>query len=172
MNAPRFQWLAAVVAAHPQGTVIGRKRLQKTIRLLQRIDLPTDYCFQFHFYGPYSEEIQSDLELLRELGMVIEERQSSEASTWFVIRASDGSDASLVSQFSREIRAMAGTDADALEVASTYDFYREMGLGHEEAVERTKEKKPSKCSSSNLDAAMKILREIGLLDASRCPSGA
>ena len=60
----KFRWLAAVVAAHPEHKVVGRTRLQKTVKLLQRLGAPLDYDYTIHFYGPYSEGVQADIGLL------------------------------------------------------------------------------------------------------------
>lgn len=61
----RFQWLAAVIAAHPEHKVIGRTRLQKTVKLLQRLGVPTRFGYKLHHYGPYSEDLQSEIGLLQ-----------------------------------------------------------------------------------------------------------
>jgi hypothetical protein len=39
----RFRWLAAAITAHPDRKVVGRTRLQKEIKLLQRLKFPTEY---------------------------------------------------------------------------------------------------------------------------------
>src|SRR5205823_2367627 len=74
----QFRWLAAVIAAHPGRQVTGRTRLQKTMKLLQRLGLPTSYSFTLHFYGPYSEGIQSDISLLEHLDLVKEEEHKTQ----------------------------------------------------------------------------------------------
>ena len=42
MKTGNFWWLAGVIAAHDGRRVVGRTRLQKTVKLLQRLGLPTD----------------------------------------------------------------------------------------------------------------------------------
>lgn len=66
----KFLWLAAVIAAHPEHKVVGRTRLQKTVKLLQRLGAPMDYDYMIHFYGPYSEGVQADIGLLEAFGFV------------------------------------------------------------------------------------------------------
>lgn len=51
----RFRWLAGAIAAHKDRKVVGRTRLQKEIKLLQRLGFPTEYSYTLFFYGPYSE---------------------------------------------------------------------------------------------------------------------
>src|SRR5947209_17166 len=67
-----FWWLAAVIAAHDKRRLMGRTRLQKTVKLLQRLGMPTDYRYTIFFYGPYSEGVFSDIQLLQRLGLVTE----------------------------------------------------------------------------------------------------
>ena len=76
-----FRWLAGVIAAHPDQQVVGRTRLQKEIKLLQRLGLPTDYSYSTHFYGPYSEELQAEIGLLESIGIVTEEEHTSRDDT-------------------------------------------------------------------------------------------
>lgn len=39
------------------GEIVGRKKLQKMIYILKKLNYPFQEKFQFHFYGPYSEEL-------------------------------------------------------------------------------------------------------------------
>jgi uncharacterized protein len=46
------------------GEVIGRKKLQKMIYIAKKMDFPFGEKFQFHFFGPYSEELTVRVEEL------------------------------------------------------------------------------------------------------------
>ncbi|WP_071393242.1 YwgA family protein [Bacillus tuaregi] len=46
------------------GEVIGRKKLQKMIYISKKLSFPFGEKFQFHFYGPYSEELTVQVEEL------------------------------------------------------------------------------------------------------------
>src|SRR4051794_585910 len=82
MRTGNCWWLAAVVAEHAGRRIVGRTRLQKTVKLLQRVGLPTDYLFTIFFYGPYSEGVVSDMRLLGQLGLVAEtELPAAEGAT-------------------------------------------------------------------------------------------
>src|SRR5207248_345707 len=88
MKLEKFRYLAAVVAAHPERRIVGRTRLQKTVKLLQRLGLPTDYDYMTYFYGPYSSGVQSDIGLLERLRAVSEEQQTSQDGTpYYVVTA-------------------------------------------------------------------------------------
>lgn len=54
------------------GEIIGRKKLQKMIYIAKKITFPFQERFQFHFYGPYSEELTLRVEELCNMGFVEE----------------------------------------------------------------------------------------------------
>ncbi|PLT30247.1 YwgA family protein [Peribacillus deserti] len=57
------------------GEVTGRKKLQKMIYIAKRISFPFQEKFQFHFYGPYSEELTLRVEELCNLGYLHENKE-------------------------------------------------------------------------------------------------
>ena len=57
------------------GEVTGRKKLQKMIYILQSCGVPFEEKYQFHFYGPYSEELSLRIEELCNLGFIEEEKE-------------------------------------------------------------------------------------------------
>lgn len=54
------------------GEIIGRKKLQKMIYIAKKISFPFQERFQFHFYGPYSEELTLRVEELCNMGFLNE----------------------------------------------------------------------------------------------------
>ncbi|WP_147535027.1 YwgA family protein [Bacillus marasmi] len=54
------------------GEIIGRKKLQKMIYIAKKISFPFQERFQFHFYGPYSEELTLRVEELCNMGFINE----------------------------------------------------------------------------------------------------
>lgn len=164
----KFFWLAAVIAAHPEHKVVGRTRLQKTVKLLKRLGAPLDYDYMIHFYGPYSEGVQADIGLLENLGLVSEmaEARNSDGSPYFVLEATDSAiplaDIEDVRPFKPAVLAMSETGAVALELAATYDAFRELGDDHKSALERLNRKKGPKCSDDNIAEAFKLLKRLNL----------
>ncbi len=55
--------------------ITGRKKLQKMIYILQKCNIPFEEKYQFHFYGPYSEELTLRVEELCNLGFLMEKRE-------------------------------------------------------------------------------------------------
>jgi uncharacterized protein len=54
------------------GEIVGRKKLQKMIYIAKKVDFPFHERFQFHFYGPYSEELTLRVEELCNMGFLNE----------------------------------------------------------------------------------------------------
>lgn len=54
------------------GEIIGRKKLQKMIYIAKKVNLPFYEKYNFHFYGPYSEELTLRIEELCNLGFIEE----------------------------------------------------------------------------------------------------
>jgi hypothetical protein len=163
----KFKWLAAVIAAHPDHKVVGRTRLQKTVKLLQSLGAPMDYDYMIHFYGPYSEGVQSDIGLLAAFGFVEEKRcAAQDGSSYFVLSAKEGAEelaeSDEVKKFHPAIQKMSEADAIVLELAATYDAFREMGNDHKTALERLRRKKGIKCEEGRVDKALTLLKSLGL----------
>jgi uncharacterized protein len=163
----KYLWLAAVIAAYPEHKVVGRTRLQKTVRLLQRLGAPMDYEYMLHFYGPYSEGVQADIGLLENFGLVKEELcVTQDNSPYFVLQAiGEATQLAMMDEvrpFLDKIRILSQTDAVILELAATYDAFREMGEDHKTALIRLRRKKGSKCDGDRLNTAMQLLGTLGL----------
>ena len=52
--------------------IIGRKKLQKMVFIAKKMASPSREKFQFHFYGPYSEELTLRVEELCNMGFLNE----------------------------------------------------------------------------------------------------
>ncbi|KQL51149.1 hypothetical protein AN964_19280 [Heyndrickxia shackletonii] len=61
-----------ISALSASGEVVGRKKLQKMIYIAKKLSFPFQEKFQFHFYGPYSEELTLRVEELYNLGFIEE----------------------------------------------------------------------------------------------------
>ncbi|MFD2446824.1 YwgA family protein [Bacillus sp. CGMCC 1.16607] len=64
--------LNAIEAA---GEITGRKKLQKIIYIAKKLSFPFQERFQFHFYGPYSEELTLRMEELCNMGFIDEVKE-------------------------------------------------------------------------------------------------
>ncbi|MFS0863031.1 YwgA family protein [Fredinandcohnia sp. 179-A 10B2 NHS] len=57
------------------GEITGRKKLQKMIYIAKKIEYPFYEKYNFHFYGPYSEELTLRVEELCNLGFLDEVKE-------------------------------------------------------------------------------------------------
>jgi uncharacterized protein YwgA len=159
----RFRWLAAAIAAHKDRKVVGRTRLQKEIKLLQRLGYPTEYSYTLFFYGPYSEGLHAEVRFLQAFGLVTEEERSShQGEIYFILTASPDAVMPETAPYQRFIDLLQDADAVVLELAATYDMFRTMKSDHEDAMMRLRRKKGAKCDNGNDKKALELLRELGL----------
>lgn len=164
MRTGNFWWLAGVIAAHEGRRIVGRTRLQKTVKLLQRLGLPTDYRFTIFFYGPYSEGVFGDCGLLHQMGLIEEtEMPGGEGGTpYFIMTARPEAAMDEMARWQPVIDVLQQADLVVLELAATYDAFREMGSDHDEAVVRLKHKKASRWTEERHARALELLRTVGL----------
>jgi uncharacterized protein YwgA len=164
MRTGNFWWLAAVIAAHEGRRVVGRTRVQKTMKLLQRLSLPTDYLYTIFFYGLYSEGVFHDLRLLTELGLIREEERAAQegGSPYFILQANAEAEMAEVVRWRSAIERMERADLVVLELAATYDAFREMGSDHTEGLARLRHKKAAKWTEERERRALELLRQLGL----------
>ncbi len=164
MRTGNCWWLAGVIAEHEGRRVVGRTRLQKTVKLLQRLGLPTDYRFTIFFYGPYSEGILSDVRLLGQLGLVSESSLPvpDGATPAFELRAREDAALEEMAPFRAALRLMERSDLVVLELAATYDAFRETGSDHDDALARLRHKKAGKCGPERESRAMELLAALTL----------
>jgi uncharacterized protein YwgA len=165
MIIENYHWLAGLIAAHPERKVIGRTRLQEEVKLLQSLGFPTDYSYTTHFFGPYSEGLHSDIGFLEEMGYVTEEKHFwQDGSPYYIITAKSDVDKSIVKKYQVEIDKMNAADAVVLELAATYDAFCDTGSDHDEALQRLRRKKGSKCDNGNEEAALDLLLSLMSID--------
>ncbi|MFZ5830759.1 MAG: hypothetical protein ACOY3P_11760 [Planctomycetota bacterium] len=163
MTTENYRLLADLIATHPEQKVVGRTRLQKEVKLLQRLGFPTDYSYTLHFYGPYSEELQADISLLEAFQLVREEERLGQDNTrYYLLQAQPNANTGDSVPFQLTINRMASTPTVVLELAATYDAFREFGANHEEAMARLRRKKREKCTEPNVSQALGLLRSLSL----------
>src|SRR5262245_50810062 len=137
------------------------------MKLLQRLGLPTDYRFSIFFYGPYSEGVFGDARLLQQMGLITEQEHAGAegATPHFEMTARPEAVMEEMARWQAAIDAMQRADLVVLELAATYDAFREMGANHEEAVVRLKHKKAARWSEERHARALELLRRLGLATA-------
>ncbi|MBD7966319.1 YwgA family protein [Fictibacillus norfolkensis] len=67
--------LKVVTLIQEAGEVVGRKKLQKMVYIAKKLNFPFQEKYQFHFYGPYSEELTLKIEELCNMGYIHEVKE-------------------------------------------------------------------------------------------------
>lgn len=126
--------------------VTGRKKLQKMIYILQSLGIPFEEKYQFHFYGPYSEELSLRVEELCNLGFLDESKEDK--SNYFQYHykvTEDGEE--FLHQFplempncEKQIDLLQNKSARFLELVATMLYFHE--LSREEVERKVQAVKP------------------------------
>ncbi|WP_096272797.1 YwgA family protein [Paucisalibacillus globulus] len=147
--------------------VTGRKKLQKMVYILQSFGIPFEERFQFHFYGPYSEELTLRIEELCNLGFINEEKEVK--SNYFQYHYSLTNDGTqFLNQFSvnmpnctESIELLQGKSSRFLELVSTMLYFKD--LSKDEVESKVHAVKPKqKYSDEEMSEAWKLIGELGL----------
>lgn len=78
-----------MVLLQEAGEVIGRKKLQKIVYISKKFDFNFQERFNFHFYGPYSEELSLQMEELVDGGLIQEAKENKGGYTQYKYHLSE-----------------------------------------------------------------------------------
>ncbi len=120
--------LAAIQCIVEQSKDIGKTKVQKIIYFLQEgLQVPLDYSFKMHHYGPFSDEIDSGISALQSAGY-IEVTHDSQGYGYHITPASekqlpwDSELATYKEEMTKAIHALSVLDASNLELYATVHF--------------------------------------------------
>lgn len=72
--------------------VEGRKKMQKTVHILQELGAPFQQHFEYSFYGMYSAQLKAELDALEKDGLVTESQQSGESQPFIIAMQPKGTE--------------------------------------------------------------------------------
>ncbi|WP_042221376.1 YwgA family protein [Oceanobacillus manasiensis] len=145
--------------------VTGRKKLQKMIYILQKSKLPFEEKFQFHFYGPYSEELTLRVEELCNLHFINEEKEDK--SNYHQYRYSITEDGqSFLDQFAMDmpdlgtkVEMLKGKSSRFLELVATMLYFDDLPL--EENIQKVHAVKPKqKYTDDEIQEAISFIAAV------------
>jgi len=130
-------------------TISGRKKLQKIVYLLQDQGFDLEMDYSYYHYGPYSAELQAEVEELVESGFVVEEKTSKGYEYHFTKKGSEFL-RSMEEQFefqevcldTTQLKLLNEQSSQFLELVSTYAFLLKKDYKPEQSLDKTKELKP------------------------------
>ncbi|MCR2821324.1 YwgA family protein [Lederbergia panacisoli] len=71
------------------GEIVGRKKLQKMVYIAKKLNFPFQEKFEFHFYGPYSEELTLRVEELCNFGFIDEVKEEKSGYVHYKYRVTE-----------------------------------------------------------------------------------
>lgn len=126
----------------------GRKKLQKVIHLLQSEGAAFPFPYRYHHYGPYSPQLQAEMNQLVEQGYLEEDAKEGAYEYTITDKGREfktllEDDGNFSFQFNEGLmNDLVGEDTQSLEILSTYIFLLEMGDSKDVAKEKAKQLKP------------------------------
>jgi len=90
------------------------------------------------------------------------EESSCDGNPCFVLVATPEAELENVADFRGAIALLHNAPPVVLELAATYDAFREQDADHEEALQRLRRKKGRKCNEGNEEQALALLGALGL----------
>lgn len=147
--------------------ITGRKKLQKMVYLLQQRGILYNQKFKYHHYGPYSYELQSQIDrlvehqLLAEIYTDVTYSYNITAEGKLFLQKHEQVFNSAFDLPTDAVKKLVMTDTAVLEMASTYAYLLEMGYEQREAEGRAVELKPhlERC----LDEARTLFHDVEFL---------
>lgn len=138
------------------GTVVGKTRLQKIAYLLEIAGLGAGYQFSYHYYGPYSSDLDSDANIAWAFDLIHREDRSSNWGGSYSVFTTDSVNAA--DNARRQLAQMAvNVDAVILELAATAAF---LSTTHPDPWVETGNRKPDKATGDRISKAKSFLREL------------
>ncbi len=147
------------------GQVVGRTRLQKIVYLSQLAGFGEDFNFEYHNYGPYSEELVEAVRAAEAFELITEDKKKTNWGGTYSIFTADPFNTAQKSARSSFLRQAAKIDAVELELAATAAFLKSVEKV-DDPWQETARRKPEKASEERIEkakAAYKQLLEIDTL---------
>lgn len=141
------------------GRIVGKTRLQKTVYLLKSCGIDLGFDFDYHHYGPYSEELSiasGDAVALKLINLNWNNAYGNEYAI-FSIAAEPTTN--LPNKTRDALTVLERHDATTLELAATADFLLKNGFP-KNAWQETERRKASKITPARVESAKQLLQEI------------
>ncbi|RST77031.1 YwgA family protein [Siminovitchia acidinfaciens] len=147
------------------GEITGRKKLQKMVFIAKKMKFPFQEKFEFHFYGPYSEELTLRVEELCNFGFIeeVKEDKGGYSQYRYAITSSGHeffeSEPMDIPQLKECLNDMNGQSSRFLELVSTILYFED--LPKEEVVEKVADlKRKQNYSIEEIDEAYEYIETL------------
>jgi uncharacterized protein YwgA len=147
------------------GEIIGRKKLQKMVYISKKFHFDFQEKFNFHFYGPYSEELSLQVEELADLGFISETKESKGSFSQYKYELSSQGGEYLglyptpMEGYDQFIRLLNQENSRFLELVSTVLYFDK--LSKEEVIDKVeKVKSRQKYSVDEIEKALTFCEQM------------
>ncbi len=150
----------ATVVQVAGGAITGRVRLQKIMYLLQLAGCESGFDFDYHHYGPYSEDVTAAASLAVAKGTIKEEeRTASWGGRYSVYRSSGVDDSGSVDSVESElVQKAAHSSSIELELAATAAYFAVKE--NPDPWAETQSRKPEKATDERVKSAKQLYAEL------------
>lgn len=146
----------AQILVYAGGSIVGKTRLQKIAYLLEISGMGPGYKFSYHYYGPYSSELDSDANIAWAFDLIHREDRTANWGGTYSIFSIDNP-ALGDSPCSRLAKLAVDADAVVLELAATAAF---LSHSYADPWEETINRKPDKATVDRLNKAKAFYRRL------------
>jgi uncharacterized protein YwgA len=143
------------------GSLVGKTRFQKTVYFLEVANLGSGMYFDYHHYGPYSEELSSTVEDSLFLGQLQSEQKKTAQGfeyTEFSVPEDRAQRTTNDEKISAVLSVLKKYDSISVELAATADFLKRSEF--EDYWAETASRKPSKATQNRLAKAKQLFSEL------------
>lgn len=150
-----------IIAAN-RGRMIGKTRLQKSAYFLERLGAGFGFDFNYHYYGPYSEDLSTASDDAKALNLIDVDWEVSQSGTEYAIfevkePLPEPDDDTTLRE--RILWILGRYDATSLELAATADFLAQSGFSGD-AWRETRSRKSLKATEDRIQKAGRLLAEL------------
>ena len=165
------QFIAAIIAAAPDRTLVGRLRVQKIVYFLRQLgcEEANDFAFSYRHYGPYSRDLDSAIVDAEAFKCIKEERRHrrSDGASYSVFtlpEEAEGKIDELLGSFREHVCDLAKEKPTVLELAATAHWLSEVEKAADWRAE-IERRKTWKVKNGKLEKALDLLSRLGLQPA-------
>jgi uncharacterized protein YwgA len=143
------------------GRLVGRTRLQKSDYILEAAGVGYGFEFNYHYYGPYSEELAVAAADAQALGLIDVTWEVSQSGSSYAIYLAQDVPHQMNPRRREILQVLSGYGAITLELAATAHFLAQNGY-REDPWNETRRRKSVKATPDRMTNAKRLLDQVGL----------
>ncbi len=138
MKEQAFQQLAELISM--AGCIEGRKKLQKIVFILKNKGAPFQEKFTYHYFGPYSSELQLEIDEMTERGLIHESQ--SGLGYQYAVGPEVKIEGNTLQKYSDLVSRLNALPSTILELLATFYYLHTRGYSHQDMLAKTIQLKP------------------------------